>query len=195
MIIENVYYLFNISIPWQEFNPVTFLVPVPIQDLHFQHHMSWSFLCSASSDKTTGDCSFWSTALLQGKWTLSWTNRLRPQIRVCETICTCSCRICYTKPSNNLFILSAGKHAIALLTHYPDSLPTSLCSYCLMLCAYRRRANTNFIVFGLTRPGLKPTIYHTWPLHQWYGRFNGLQIKISKIFSVKLPYKIKQLLL
>ena len=44
---------------------------------------------------------------LQGKWTPSWTKRLRPQIRVCETICTCSCWICYT---NRLFF-----HAIIYL--------------------------------------------------------------------------------
>ena len=25
--------------------------------------------------------------------------------------------------------------------------------------------NTNFIVFGLTRPGLEPTSYHTWGKH------------------------------
>ena len=33
-------------------------LPVPIHDLDFQHHMSWSFLCSVSSVKMTGDCSF-----------------------------------------------------------------------------------------------------------------------------------------
>ena len=30
-----------------------------------------------------------------------------------------------------------------------------------MLCAYRKTTHTNFIVCGLTRPGLEHTIYHT----------------------------------
>ena len=30
-----------------------------------------------------------------------------------------------------------------------------------MMRAYREVTNTNFIVFGLTRPGLEPTIYRT----------------------------------
>jgi hypothetical protein len=35
-------------------------------------------------------------------------------------------------------------------------------SLLFLLNAYSREAtNTNFIVFGLTRPGLEPTIYHT----------------------------------
>jgi hypothetical protein len=33
-------------------------VPVPSQDLDFQHHMSCSFLCSVSSVKTRCDCLF-----------------------------------------------------------------------------------------------------------------------------------------
>ena len=40
-------------------NPATCLcLPVPIQDLDFQHHMSWSFWCSMSSVKMRVDCSF-----------------------------------------------------------------------------------------------------------------------------------------
>jgi hypothetical protein len=46
-------------------------------------------------------------------------------------------------------------------THYPDSESTSICSFSLMLRAYRRSRNFFFIVFGLTRPGLESTIYHT----------------------------------
>ena len=34
-----------------------------------------------------------------------------------------------------------------------------------MLSGEASATNTNFIVFGLTRPGLKPTIYHTWGKH------------------------------
>jgi hypothetical protein len=33
-------------------------VPVPSQDLDFQSYMSWSHLCSVSSVKMRGDCSF-----------------------------------------------------------------------------------------------------------------------------------------
>jgi hypothetical protein len=40
------------------FNPATFFVPVPSQNLDFQRHMSWSFLCSVSTVKMRGDCSF-----------------------------------------------------------------------------------------------------------------------------------------
>ena len=46
-------------------------------------------------------------------------------------------------------------------THYPDSEPTSLCSFSLMLRVQRRSKNVNFTVFGLTRSGLEPTIYLT----------------------------------
>ena len=40
-------------------------------------------------------------------------------------------------------------------THYPY--------YSLLLCCLPsgEAANTNFIVFALTRPGIEPTIYHT----------------------------------
>ena len=46
-------------------------LPVPIQDLDFQHHMSWSFWCSMSSVKMRVDCSFcwywwhWSSQLFK----------------------------------------------------------------------------------------------------------------------------------
>jgi hypothetical protein len=33
-------------------------LPVPSQDLNFQHPMTWSILCSVSSVKIRGDCSF-----------------------------------------------------------------------------------------------------------------------------------------
>ena len=54
-----------------------------------------------------------------------------------------------------------GRHVAPLKTHYPDSEPTSLCSYSLILCTKQRAANTNFIVFGLTHLGLESLIYHT----------------------------------
>ena len=44
-------------------------------------------------------------------------------------------------------------------THYPDSEPTSLCSYSLMLLLNGEVANINFVIFGFTR--LEPTIYCT----------------------------------
>ena len=40
------------------FNPATFLFLFPSQDLSYWCHMSWSFLCSVSSVKMRGDCSF-----------------------------------------------------------------------------------------------------------------------------------------
>ena len=51
------------------------------------------------------------------------------------------------------------RNACPTRTHYPDSKQTSLCSLC---CALSGEAtNTNFIVFGVTRSGLEPTIYLT----------------------------------
>ena len=44
------------------------------------------------------------------------------------------------------------------LTHYPDSDPTSLCSFWILS---GETTNTNFIVFGLTWYGVEPTIYRT----------------------------------
>ena len=44
-------------------------------------------------------------------------------------------------------------------THYPDSEPTNLCPFSLMLSG--EALNTNFIVFGLTLSGFESTIYHT----------------------------------
>jgi hypothetical protein len=44
--------------------------------------------------------------------------------------------------------------------HYPDSDLTGLLSFSLMLPS-GEALNTNFIVFGLTRSELEPTIYHT----------------------------------
>jgi hypothetical protein len=50
------------------------------------------------------------------------------------------------------------QHVAPLGQHYPDSEPTSLCSYCVFS---REAVNINFIVFGLTQQGFKTTIYHT----------------------------------
>ena len=47
-----------------------------------------------------------------------------------------------------------------LHTHYHDSKSISLSSFSLMLIS-GEATNTNLIVFGLTRSGLKPTIYRT----------------------------------
>jgi hypothetical protein len=47
-----------------------------------------------------------------------------------------------------------GRNVAPLLTHYPDSEPTNLCSFSLMSGSVlvEEAANTNLIVFGLT-PG------------------------------------------
>jgi hypothetical protein len=47
------------------------------------------------------------------------------------------------------------------MSHYPNYDTTSLCSYSLLLRACGEASNTNVILFGLTRPRLEPTIYHT----------------------------------
>jgi hypothetical protein len=46
-------------------------------------------------------------------------------------------------------------------THHSDSEPTSLCSFSLILRAWRRSNKYQFHGLGLTRSGLGPTIYHT----------------------------------
>ena len=59
-------------------------------------------------------------------------------------------------------------------THYPDSEPTSLCTYSLMLHVWRRSnkypcynlwhdwgSNPQSTTLGLARLGLEPTIYYT----------------------------------
>ena len=51
-----------------------------------------------------------------------------------------------------------GQKCHPIRTHYPDSEPTSLCSFSL---AEKQQIPINFKVFGLTRSGLKPTIYRT----------------------------------
>jgi hypothetical protein len=70
---------------------------------------------------------------------------------------------------------SAGRHVSPLgyWIHYPDSEQTSLSPYCYLLSG--ETINTNFIVFGLTRPGLEPqstvfkastlTITQRWGFH------------------------------
>jgi len=40
------------------FNPATFFVPVPSQDLDFKCHMSWSFVFVFIEFRMKGDCSF-----------------------------------------------------------------------------------------------------------------------------------------
>ena len=52
---------------------------------------------------------------------------------------------------------SADRHIYACLStpkYYSDSEPTSPCTFSLMLS---REANTNFVIFGSTQPGLEPT--------------------------------------
>jgi len=47
-----------------------------------------------------------------------------------------------------------------IFTNVPHSEPTSHCSFSSSMLS-SDATNTNFIVFGSTRPGLEPTIYHT----------------------------------
>ena len=52
-------------------------------------------------------------------------------------------------------------------THYANSSLTSRCSYSFLLCAYRRSSKYKIYKWcpGLTRQGLKHTIYHTYGEH------------------------------
>jgi hypothetical protein len=47
------------------------------------------------------------------------------------------------------------------MTYYYDTESTILCSYSLIRVLRGEATNTHFVVFGLTPPGLAPTIYHT----------------------------------
>ena len=42
--------------------------------------------------------------------------------------------------------------------------------------------NTNFIVFGLTRPGLELTIYRTWGEHANHYTTDAVQFLVSQMF-------------
>jgi hypothetical protein len=46
--------------------------------------------------------------------------------------------------------------------------------------------NTSFIVFGLTWPGLEPTIYHTWGEHANYYTTNVVIYSIEGLIYFKL---------
>ena len=67
---------------------------------------------------------------------------------------------------HNILIQSqpvCGQTCHSTLTQYPDSEPTSLCSYSLLLCAYQKNSKYQFymLLFGLTWPGLEPMMYCT----------------------------------
>ena len=60
---------------------------------------------------------------------------------------------------------SKGRRVTKLGTHYPDSVPTSLCSYSFMLHAKRRSNKYKFDSLWLDPTKLKLTIYGTWGLY------------------------------
>ena len=80
---------------------------------------------------------------------------------------------------------SAGRHVAPLGTHFPDSEPTSICSFSLMLHS-GEATNTNYIVFGLTRSGLEPTIYRTQDEHA-----NHYTTDAVDIFSINIKNVLK----
>jgi hypothetical protein len=59
-----------------------------------------------------------------------------------------------------MFKLKPLRKVPAFGSHFSLSL-LSRCSEFMPLFLVGEATNTNFIVFGLTRPGLDPTIYHT----------------------------------
>ena len=71
-------------------------------------------------------------------------------------------------------------------THYSDSEPTSLKVALIAKCCVlsEEATNTNFIVFGLTRPGLEPTIFRTRDEHANHYAMN---------YTLKLKHNIKLL--
>jgi hypothetical protein len=91
---------------------------------------------------------------------MSW----REQITFDELIIISA--LCYTNTLSWIFVLSHWNNSpredmvfhSESRTPYAESEITSLCSIYLFL---GEATNTNFVVFGLTRPGLEPTIYRT----------------------------------
>jgi hypothetical protein len=65
-------------------------------------------------------------------------------------------------------------------THYSDSEPTILCSYSLML----EKQQIPILVFGLTRPGLEPTIYHTRGEHVYFTGLKHVLYAISDAYLI-----------
>jgi hypothetical protein len=46
-----------------------------------------------------------------------------------------------------------------------------------------KAANTHFIVFGLTWPGLEPTIYHNWGEHAKHYTTEAVILKCTSLAS------------
>ena len=71
---------------------------------------------------------------------------------------------------------SVYRHVAPTRRYYPDSEPTSICSFSLMMCDQRGSNKYQCIVFGLIRQWIDPTIYYTRgesakPLHHQCGEF------------------------
>ena len=83
---------------------------------------------------------------------------------------------------------SAGRRQCrSTRSHYSDSEPTSLCSYSIMLSG--EALNTNFKVFGLTRPGLESMIYHTRGEHVNHYTTDAVLRTISCIINRQWLYR------
>ena len=75
-------------------------------------------------------------------------------------------------------------------THYPDSEPTSLCSFSLNAeWLAEKQLHTNLIVIDLKRSGIEPTIYHTRDEHDNnYTTDTVNPCLISSYFSCNIIY-------
>jgi len=109
----------------------------------------------------------------------------------CNLLCTRPTRL---TGSSSLKQQSEGRH-VAPLGHIiliPSRPVFALSPLCCVLSG--EATNTNFIVFGLTRPGLEPTIYHTctsdavvlWK-NNWLLTFEWY----TKSLSLTLPFMLQ----
>ena len=130
--------------------------------------LKWCF-CNLSKIKINKMSLLSEWLLLNNKWVIfqlyqSW----REQVTFDEMMMSKKCLLCSTRPTSLDFYCasslkqqSVGRHVpplehIILILNQPVF---ALSPKCWMIS--REATNTNFIVFGVTHPGIKRMIYHT----------------------------------
>ena len=73
-----------------------------------------------------------------------------------------------------------GRHVAPLVTHFPDSAPSSLCSYSLMLCVYRASNKYQFYWFN---PKIAKVAYD----REIGGRGQYIKILLDTIWNMSAP--------
>jgi hypothetical protein len=97
-----------------------------------------------------------------------------------------------TRPTHWVVFYSASslkQQCRSTRTHYPDSEPTSLCSFSLMLHAYQRSNKYQFYSLWLDPIGLEPMIYRTRG-KQGFKKITNTHIPIKPKTEVPLLHAI-----